>query len=90
MATIEERVIEEIAELRAELRAHVNQVLAWQRRHDAAHLDRLDRQHDDQIELEGRLTRVESAVSVRSWLGGLGVLVSWVLSAVGIAGGKPS
>lgn len=53
-------------------------------RHDAAHVALADKLSERAIAGEARMSRLESALSVRTWLGAGGTVVAWVLATLGI------
>ncbi len=54
----------------------LSRIEAWEQRHDARHAAADERSHQRAVTLEGRMTKLEGAVGLRSWLGGVGVFLS--------------
>lgn len=64
----------------------------WLERHDAAHIALVDKMHagykdlaDADAALGERVKGVETALGTRSALGAVGILLTWIASALGIS-----
>ncbi len=53
----------------AHVAKRVDELVAWTKEHDKAH-------QKAAVKLEARVAKLEAAVGFRSWLGGIGVLLS--------------
>ena len=69
----------------------VDETRSWQESHHRAHEETMSLLTGHMREDEGRLTSLESGASTTKALGGIGILISWALAALGIGQplGKP-
>lgn len=66
-------------------------VEAWQAKHVDVHTNEVGPAKASAVSMEGRLTRLEGAVTIRSWVGGVGLVLGALISGLtGGLGGKPS
>lgn len=67
------------------LHEDIRDIKAWTERHEAQHGAISDSSRERAVALERRLTSLEGSVSRRSTFGAVGIVISWIAAALGLA-----
>lgn len=88
---LERNIMQRLDSMDAARHKAVDETRQWQETHQKAHQETMTLLTDHMREDESRLTKLESGATVTKALGGIGILISWALAALGIGQplGKP-